>query len=178
MTLYFITGNKEKFFEIKEMIPEVEQLDIDLKEIQSLDSHEIIREKLEEAKKVHSGKFIVEDTSCFFDCLGRLPGPMIKFFLDEIKNEGLYDLCRRYGNYKSEIVTVIGYHDGDKIEYFEGVVKGEISEPKGESNFGYDKIFIPEGYDKNYAELGRDVKNRISARAIAISKLKEYIQKN
>ena len=88
MALYFITGNKGKLVEVQEIISSVEQLDIDLPEIQDIDAQEIIRAKLEEAQKHHQGQFIVEDTSLYLDCLNGLPGPLIKWFMKTIGNDG------------------------------------------------------------------------------------------
>ena len=94
MPLYFITGNKNKFEEAKAMIPSLQQLDMDLVEIQSTDAHEIIRAKLNEALKYHEGELIVEDTSLYLSCLNGLPGPLIKWFLKSIGNEGIYNLTK------------------------------------------------------------------------------------
>ena len=60
---------------------------------------------------------------------------------------------------------------------FEGVIKGEIiREKRGDSGFGYDPVFKPEGYERTFAELGNDVKNKISHRALAVQKLCEFLQ--
>ena len=66
----------------------------------------------------------------------------------------------------------------DGKEYlFEGVIKGEIiKENCGDSGFGYDPVFMPEGYDRTFAELGNDIKNQISHRALAVQKLCEFLQ--
>ena len=65
-----------------------------------------------------------------------------------------------------------------KVSQFEGIVEGEIiREKRGGEGFGYDPIFQPEGYDKTFAELGTDVKNKISHRARATQKLAEYLLK-
>ncbi len=64
-----------------------------------------------------------------------------------------------------------------KVSQFEGIVKGEIiREKRGGEGFGYDPIFQPEGYDKTFAELGTDIKNKISHRARATEKLAEYLK--
>lgn len=72
--------------------------------------------------------------------------------------------------------TVIALVIGEDTQLFEGIVRGTIiEERKGEGGFGYDPIFVPEGYDKTFAELGADVKNRISHRAKAVEKLAKYL---
>ena len=66
----------------------------------------------------------------------------------------------------------------DGQEYlFEGIVKGEIiKEKRGGAGFGYDPIFVPEGYDLTFAELGNDIKNTISHRARAVEKLCTFLK--
>src|ERR1051326_9091321 len=98
MPLYFITGNKNKFAEINALLPKVQQLDIDLVEIQDIDPQVIIEGKLREALKHHSGEFIVDDTSLYLNCLKGLPGPLIKWFLQTIGTDGLYELAEKLGD--------------------------------------------------------------------------------
>ena len=65
-----------------------------------------------------------------------------------------------------------------EVHKFEGIVEGEIiRERRGGEGFGYDPIFQPDGYDKTFAELGMDIKNRISHRARAVAKLCEFLNK-
>src|SRR3989339_1825597 len=96
--IYFITGNKNKFEEVKAILPEVEQLDINLLEIQEIDAKEIIKAKLKEALSHQKGEFIVEDASLYLDCLNGLPGPLIKWFQKTIGIEGIADLAEKFGN--------------------------------------------------------------------------------
>jgi len=176
MRLYFITGNKNKLKEAKAILPDIEQLDIDLPEIQDIDAKEIIKAKLLEALNHKKADFIVEDTSLYFDCLNGLPGPLIKWFMQSIGNEGLFNLVEKLGNNKVEAKTIIGYAKSpEEIYYFEGVIKGIIVSPKGKSCFGWDPIFQPEGYSKSFAELTLEEKNNISMRVIALNKLKEFM---
>lgn len=64
-----------------------------------------------------------------------------------------------------------------KANRFEGIVDGSIATEKhGTAGFGYDPIFVPEGYDKSFAELGESIKNGISHRARAVAKLAEYLK--
>ncbi|QQG50033.1 MAG: non-canonical purine NTP pyrophosphatase [Candidatus Berkelbacteria bacterium] len=176
MALFFITGSANKFAEIKSIIPDVEQMDIDLPEIQNIDAHEIIKAKLEEALKHKKAGFIVEDTSLYLDCLKGLPGPLIKWFLKTVGNDGLAEIATKLGNAKAQAKTIIGYaSEGGKIEYFEGVIEGTIVAPRGETGFGWDPIFCPDGRDKTFAEMGQEEKNSFSMRNIAATNLKGYL---
>lgn len=174
--LYFITGNKNKFSEAKAILGEVEQLEIDLPEIQSADAHEIIRAKLQEALHHHNGEFLIEDTSLYFDCLNGLPGPLIKWFLGALGNTGLANLAEKLGQTGAEAKTIVGYaKNHDELFFFEGAVRGHIVAPRDETTFGWDPIFLPDGYKKTFAEMSRDEKNGISMRRIALNKLKEFL---
>jgi non-canonical purine NTP pyrophosphatase (RdgB/HAM1 family) len=126
MSLHFITGNQGKLKEVQSILGDVVALDIDLVEIQSLDAHEIIRAKLEEARKHHKGKLIVEDTSLYFDGLNGLPGPLIKWFMKSIGNDGLMKIVQNLDNNLAEAKTVIGYSNASgEVSFFEGSVSSK-----------------------------------------------------
>lgn len=75
--------------------------------------------------------------------------------------------------------TVIAWVDGRETLYFEGVVMGTIAITKsGNEGFGYDPVFIPEGYDSTFADLDSSIKNSISHRARAVAKLVAYLQQS
>ncbi|HBG81549.1 TPA: non-canonical purine NTP pyrophosphatase, RdgB/HAM1 family [candidate division CPR2 bacterium] len=174
--LYFITGNENKFREVKSILGGVEQLDVDLSEIQEIDAKVIINSKLKEALKHREGDFIVEDTSLYLDALNGLPGPLIKWFLKTTGNDGLAKIALSLGNNNAEAKTIIGYVEkSGAVSFFEGAVKGRIVEPRGDSSFGWDPIFIPDGYNKTFSEMSEEEKNSISMRRIALNKLKEYL---
>lgn len=176
MTHYFITGNKNKFEEVRSILGKVEQLDIELPEIQDIDAHKIVKAKLLEALKHKEGDFIVEDTSLYLDCLNGLPGPLIKWFMKAIGNIGLYKLSKKLGNDKAQAKTIVGYaKNRQNIHFFEGVVKGKIILPKGKSGFGWDPIFKPDRASKSFAEMDSAEKNAISMRRIALNKLKKFM---
>ena len=81
-------------------------------------------------------------------------------------------------NRKAQFRTAISLILDGKEYLFEGVIKGEIiKEKRGDSGFGYDPVFMPEGYDRTFAELGNDIKNQISHRALAVQKLCEFLQR-
>lgn len=72
--------------------------------------------------------------------------------------------------------TVVALLIGEESRLFEGIVRGSIiEERRGEGGFGYDPIFVPEGYDLTFAQLGSEVKNRISHRAKAVEQLAQYL---
>ena len=177
MTLYFITGNKGKLKEAQAIIPNVESVEFDLPEIQSMDPKEVISEKLKEAIKEHEGEFFVEDTSLYIECLNGFPGPLIKWMLDRIDDTGIGELVSKYDNNKAIAKTVIGYIDGREIHFFSGEIKGSITPtPKGEFGFGWGKIFKPEGYEKTFGEMTPEEKNTLSMRKIALEKLQKFLQ--
>ena len=88
----------------------------------------------------------------------------------------LLDNLKEKKNRKAQFRTAISLIIDEKEYLFEGIIKGEIGTiKKGESGFGYDPIFVPEGYNETFAELGSDIKNKISHRALAINKLCEFL---
>jgi len=179
MTLYFITGNKNKFEEAKLILPEIEQFDIDLPEIQDIDAKKIIKAKLLEALNHKKADFIVEDTSLYFECLKGMPGPLIKWFMNSIGNQGLFELAEKLENNKAEAKTIIGYaKNSEEIHFFEGIIKGNIIAPEHSTSFGWDPIFQPKGHSKCFAEMSKEEKNKISMRKLAFAKLKEFLDEN
>lgn len=174
--IFFITGNKNKFAEVKTIIPEVEQLDIDLPEIQDIDAKVIIREKLKAARRHKKASFIVEDTGLYLSGLKGLPGPLIKWFLTTIGNDGLYRLVKGLGDFKAEARTIVGYAKSvTAIRYFTGKIKGKIVSPRGPDKFGFDPIFQPRGFKITFAEMSKEQKNIISMRRQALDKLKKFL---
>ena len=78
---------------------------------------------------------------------------------------------------KAQFRTIISLIEKGEERQFEGIVKGQITrEKRGESGFGYDPIFQPDGYETTFAELGRDIKNRISHRARGVAALCDYLR--
>lgn len=79
-------------------------------------------------------------------------------------------------NRKAQFRTIISLIEKGEEKQFEGIVKGQIiQEKRGESGFGYDPIFQPDGYETTFAELGNEIKNRISHRARAVAALCDYL---
>ena len=176
MVLYFITASKNKFQEVKAILDEIEQLNLDLPELQELDAKKIIEDKLKKALDNHPDKeFIVEDTSLYINSLNGLPGPLIKWFLKSVGENGIYNLSP---NGDAEAKTIIGYTKNEnEFHFFEGSIKGKIVFPRGKNGFGWDRIFQPSGHNKTFAEMTKEEKFKISMRTVAVNKLKNFLSK-
>jgi non-canonical purine NTP pyrophosphatase (RdgB/HAM1 family) len=170
--MYFVTSNKNKLEEVRSILPDIKQLDIDLMEIQNIDSKEVVKQKLLQALEYVDEEVIVEDTSLSLECLNGLPGPFVKWF----QNDLLVEISEKLGESNAEVKTIIGYaKNKEEMYFFEGSTKGTIVKPKGKLNFGWDPIFMPEGYNLTFAEM--EDKNEVSMRRIALNKLKDFLYK-
>ncbi len=124
-----------------------------------------------------------DDTGLEIDALGGEPGVYSARYAGDGNNacENMCKVLRLLGenpNRKACFRTVIALLQGDKQVLFEGRIDGDIStSPRGNSGFGYDPIFVPEGYLVSFAELGTEEKNKISHRALAVEKLVEHLKK-
>ncbi|MEK7580674.1 MAG: non-canonical purine NTP pyrophosphatase [Patescibacteria group bacterium] len=174
----FITSNKNKALEIRQILgPDIKIKELDLDEIQSLDIDKVIKAKAKAAYEIVKKPVVVEDISFEIKALNGLPGTFIKFFLMKIGTEGTVKLIGKNSS-DTTVTAAIGAYDGQKLKIFKGVVKGTLSKTnKGESGFGFDRIFIPTGYNKTYAQLDPILKNKISHRAKALKKLSLYLSK-
>jgi inosine triphosphate pyrophosphatase len=176
----FITGNEGKFNEAKKIFPDLQRVDLDLVEIQDINPRNVIEAKLKEAFNVEQKSFIVEDTSLYLECLksetGNLPGPLIKWFLKVLGNNGLYKLAKKYDNFSVSASVMIGYIDElSNMHFFESSINGQIVSPRGDYGFGWDQIFLPDSYDKTFAEMSFEEKNSISMRKKVFNKLKDFL---
>ena len=178
--LKFITSNKGKMREVQGLLGAagmtVEQLDIDLPEIQSMDSHEIIEAKLEHAAAHHNDQFIVEDVSLSFPALNGLPGPLIKWFEQSLGLEGIYELVYKFPNHSARHKIVYGLSSPNQpIRFFEGITDGEIVKPRGDGDFGWGPMFKPAGSEKTYGEMKLEEKLVYSPRAKALKQLTAHL---
>lgn len=173
----FVTDNAAKVAALTNWLGyELPHQNIDLDELQELDSTLIVTHKAKEAFK-HIGKpVLIEDVSLSFRALGRLPGGYIKWFIKELTLEGC---CRLLDSFKDRFATAqvtYAYYAGDSIHIFEGVVHGSIAQnPKGEYGFGWDPIFIPHGSSLTYAEMDETVLPNYAVRPKAVAKLKTFL---
>lgn len=177
-TVTFITGNPGKVNLLRQYLDfPVMHTSIDLIEVQSLDLATIVEHKAKEAFRQVGGPVLVEDTSLRFYALGRLPGPLIKWFLAELGNDGLCGLLDSYADRSAVAEVLYGLFDGRSFQTFSGAVEGAIAPtPRGGGGFGWDAIFIPRGFEKTWAEMKDEEVRTDSMRGIALRKLEAYLK--
>jgi len=176
--LTFITSHPKKAEEIGRYLNyPVAHHKLDLPEIQSLDPVEVVRVKAEEAYRRLKRPVLVEDYSLRFEALGKMPGPLIKWFLTELKPEGLCKLLDGYTSRQATAQTCFALCDQNGVHTFDGKIKGIItSAPHGEHGYGTDSIFIPNGQPKTWSEMNNDEQVIYSLRRIGLEKLQTYLQ--
>lgn len=177
MKITFITGNQDKADYLAKYLGfPVEHIKLDLDELQSLDLHQIVEHKVKQAYEHLKAPVLVEDVSLEFEALGRLPGTFIKFFIDEMDFETICSLLD--GKNRNAIARcVFGYYDGNRLELFEGKLSGKIAEkPSGDNGFGWDKIFIPTGYEVTRASLDEEDDRKTYLQIKPFEQLKSFLQ--
>ncbi|TXT60335.1 MAG: dITP/XTP pyrophosphatase [Promethearchaeota archaeon] len=188
-TLSFITGNFHKFTEIKQILEQKEidyqllQQNLSPSEIQADSLQEVAKIKLNSVKDRVEGSFFIEDAGFFVDSpLNGFPGVYSSYVFKTIGCEGIVKLIDDFERSRAHFSSIIALYFEPKNEdiYFEGRVEGRVSEkPQGSGGFGFDPIFIPEGFpDKTFAEISLEHKNQISHRGKALDKLIQYLNKN
>ena len=191
MKLIFASSNKSKFKELEKIIPKKIKLgnlnELNFFEEIPEDENTIEQNSAFKAKFIHS-KFNVnvfaDDTGLEVEALSGKPGVhSARFAGNECNSEkNIYKLLeelKNIKNRKARFKTIISLVLNERFYQFEGIINGEILlSKKGSNGFGYDPIFKPDGYKKSFAELSLDIKNKISHRALAMSKLIDFISKS
>lgn len=176
----FITGNKNKIRELSSILDGLfNPVDIDLQEIQSLSFEEVIEAKLKEARKsIKEGEIMVEDSGYVFEGLGLLPGPFSRFFLDTLGHAGVFSLTKGLASQKATFYSYIGFMDNDDTPtFFSASLTGTIVSPEGVAGFGFDPLFIPDGYMQRFSDMTEEERQTIKPRIAAAKKLKEFLLK-
>lgn len=196
MDIVFASANKNKIREISAMLPEGITL-LGLEDIGIYDEipepgttirhNSFLKADYVSGYLKRQGKsgmpVFADDSGLEVEALGNAPGVYSARYAgvpknDQANNEKLMEELRHAASRKARFVTVITLMMDGGTHYFEGEVKGTISfEARGGNGFGYDPLFIPQGYRSTFAELGAEVKNTISHRAAAVKKLLEHLKK-
>jgi len=178
--LLLVSSNPFKAKEVQEIMhTDVEVVNLDLDEIQGLDVETVAKHKLIQAYEKVKKPVMIDDVSFEVNAWNLFPGPLIKWILTAGGPELLLKMLGNEENRIANAVLAIGFHDGKKPYIFIGRAKGKIAhEVRGKNGFGWDKVFIPDGYDKTYAEMDTNLKNSISHRALALSLFKDFLKTN
>lgn len=191
MKLVFATNNKHKLQEVRDIVGNR----VEILSLNDIDCHDEIPETADtlqgnaliKARHIYEKYGIdcfADDTGLEVDVLGGEPGVYsARYAGDECDSEAnmlklLHNLTGK-SNRKAQFRTVIALIINGEEILFNGIVKGIIPEEKmGNSGFGYDPIFIPEGFSESFAQMGSDMKNSISHRYRATEQLSNYLKEN
>lgn len=188
--ILFATGNSNKTKEIRNLledhlrISDLNELGFegDLKE-EGMTLEENALSKAAQALEIFDvSACFAEDTGLEVEALNGAPGVFSARFAgpqnDSAANiNKLLELLDGQSNRTARFRTVIAYLSNTEKRTFEGIVNGKIAlKPSGSNGFGYDPVFIPEGYEKTFGELPGSVKDEISHRARAFSKFLEFLK--
>ena len=106
----------------------------------------------------------------------RFPGALIKWLLESVDNEGIIKMMAGFSDRRAIAECHIGLFDGEHLVLAKGVVEGSVSETvRGKGGFGWDRIFIPDGYDVTFGEMSKEDKDQISHRKLAFEDLKKKL---
>lgn len=188
--LVFATNNAHKLEEISSILGDKVEL-LSLKDIRcttdipetadTLEGNAML--KAEYIHKHYGLDCFADDTGLEVEALNGAPGVYSARYgggeghNSEANMQKLLQNMQGVDNRKAQFRTAICLILDGKKHLFEGIVKGEIiKEKRGNAGFGYDPIFMPEGYDKTFAEMGNETKNKISHRALAVEKLCRFLK--
>lgn len=190
ITLLFGTGNNNKILELQKQLP----MNIEVIGLASANIHTELLEtrdtilgnslqKIEQLIELYGDNCITEDTGLCVPALNGAPGVHSARYAGPQKNDDdnidklLYDLKDK--SREAYFHTVISLYWNKKIYTFEGKCHGHIlTQRQGEGGFGYDPIFMPDGFDRSFAEMSMEEKTHISHRGIAVDKLIGFINEN
>ena len=187
-TLVFATNNKHKLDEVRKITANL----VNIVSLAEIDCHDDIPETAEtlEGNALLKAQYIKEhygfdcfadDTGLEVESLNNAPGVYSARYAgpennSEANMKKLLAALEGKENRKARFRTVIALILNGKEYQFDGIINGSITETKkGDSGFGYDPIFMPEGHKQTFAELGDDIKNTISHRALAVKKLADFL---
>ena len=190
MKLVFASNNKNKIKEIQALVPNTFQI-VSLEEIGCIEDIPETADTIE-GNAILKANYVTEkygfdcfadDTGLEVDALNGAPGVYSARYAGEQKDandnmDKLLSELKDESNRKANFKTVIALNLNGKQNLFTGIINGKIIEEKiGTNGFGYDPIFVADGYEKTFAELTMEEKSTISHRGIAVKELILFLQK-
>ena len=189
MKIVFATNNAHKLDEVRQVVGDKFAL-VSLREcgiVEDITENEPTLEgnALAKARYIYErtgADCFADDTGLEVDALGGAPGVRSARYAtdghdDEANKRLLLERLQGVENRAAQFRTAVALIMGGKEYLFEGIVRGRIAtEQHGEGGFGYDPLFVPEGYDRTFAQMSAEEKNAISHRGRAVRKLAEFLQ--
>lgn len=191
MKIIFASNNKNKVEEVQKQLPDSIQI-VTLEEIGHLEDIDEYGKTIEENAIIKadfiSNKYqlpcFADDTGLEIEALNGAPGVYSARYAGDEKNAEknmnmVLEKLDVISNRSAQFKTVIALNINNKQHLFEGIVKGQITTEKiGDNGFGYDPIFQPENFEKTFAEMTLEEKNRLSHRGLAVEKLIAFLKEN
>jgi len=190
MKLVFASSNKSKIQEMQQLVPNIIQI-LSLEEIGCTEDIPETADTIE-GNAILKANYVTEkygydcfadDTGLEVEVLNGAPGVYSARYAGEQKDandnmDKLLTELKNESNRKANFKTVIALNLNGKQNLFTGIINGKIIEEKiGTNGFGYDPIFVADGFDKTFAELSMEEKSTISHRGIAVKELILFLQK-
>jgi len=186
--VYFFTGNKKKYEEVKKIVEsgtngrwKVEQIKYSFLEMQTKSLKDVALKKCFDAllflkQNDLEGICMVDDSGLFIKALKGFPGVYSSYIMDCIGQEGILKLMENEKNREAyfQCIIAIGNSITDEIKLFEGKCDGKIGHVVTSHSFGFDGIFIPRGYSKTFGE-DKEIKDKVSHRRKALNEAIKYL---
>lgn len=180
MDIRFLSSNVHKIREVESILGpagvRVVPIAAKIEEIQTEDVHRLVRDKVLKAFDQTGRPVFVEHTGLQLPGLNGLPGGLTQIFWDRLQADSFVALVRSTGSRSVIARTVLGYCDSRSVHYFEGEVSGTVPDtPAGDRSFQWDCVFVPDGFQQTFAELG-EKKNEISMRRKALDQFAAFFR--
>jgi XTP/dITP diphosphohydrolase len=174
----FVTSNKHKFAEAEGILRgigiTVKHLLYEYPELQLMDPKEIAENSARFCFNKFRKPLFVEDSGISVPSLGGFPGPFTSYVLKTIGTEGLLKLAK---GMSAEAHSIVTYIDSKTLKSFVGKVTGKLVSHRGNAGFGFDPIFLPDGYKKTFGE-DATLKSEISHRRRAVEMFGKWCKEN
>ena len=180
--IFFVTTNHNKYLEACSIFRNsdfsVIHKEDKYHEIQSNDLESIVQYGLKTLSIKSIYPIMIEDSGLFIKNLNGFPGPYSSYIFNKLGNSGLLKLMKKVENRQAVFKSVLGYStSSSSIKIFEGYVSGKITTKQvGESGFGFDPIFIPDGYTETFSQMDVETKSSLSHRGRSIYLLKKFLE--
>lgn len=189
--LILATHNRHKCDELLELMKDSREVvsldDINITEDIPETGNTFMENARQKAEYVHQRmgdevEILADDSGLEVFALGGEPGVLSARYAGEAHNDKantakLLENLKDSNDRSARFVTVLAYMHNGQTEFFEGEVKGTIiNECRGNGGFGYDPVFVPEGYEQTFAELSAEVKNSMSHRGNAFRAWKKSLE--